>query len=182
MARSSRKFEDAKDWLHRLSKTELQALKAQVDSRLHELTEREAGCRLLKLPPELRNIIYRMIAVDYACTAFNINTPNVNANIPHYERRQKFREPSSLALTNKQISGEYLSVLNSEEAASAQIYDQQAAPDKWIDIDIRKLLGTVRSIPRRTYRRSGMEHSSQPDVFLPGRIFRLCCGGERGAC
>lgn len=113
-----------------------------------------------------------MVAVDYARTAFNMNLPNLNA--PYHEpRRQKFQEPFSLALTNKQISGEYLSILNSEEAASAQIYDQQAASKKWIDIDIRKLLRAVRSeTPRHKYRRDGMEQSSQRDVFLPGRIFR----------
>ncbi|CAK1362242.1 hypothetical protein CB0940_02481 [Cercospora beticola] len=92
-----------------------------------ELEEHSRPFPFLALSAELRNEIYDLVAVSQVFSITDIE-----------------RQENGLAVVNKQISSEYLSVLNSKEMVRAK-YLRDVTTMGWEDIDVRKLL-TARSI------------------------------------
>ncbi|PPJ53133.1 hypothetical protein CBER1_11551 [Cercospora berteroae] len=108
---------------------ELEELQALAASQI----EKNAAARnlLLALPPELRNKVYTLVAMDQVHDGPTGGQQN------------------GLAGVNKQISAEYLSILNSKEMLRAK-YMEDVDTTKWIGFDKRKIQKAWAIYCRRT--------------------------------
>ncbi|GIZ46740.1 hypothetical protein CKM354_000985300 [Cercospora kikuchii] len=115
---------------------ELEQLQALAASQIEKNVA--AGPLLLALPSELRNKIYTLVAMDQG-------------------------QQNGLAGANKQISREYLSILNSKEMLRAK-YMEDVDTTKWIEFDTRKIQKAVAIYCRRN------PHFLRKTCALPGDV------------
>ncbi|GIZ46741.1 hypothetical protein CKM354_000985400 [Cercospora kikuchii] len=105
--------------LKRMSVAELETLQKLTAK---ELEEHYIPFPFLSLSAELRNEIYDLVAVSQIFSITDVE-----------------RQENGLAVANKQISSEYLSVLNSKEMVRAK-YLVDVTAMQWDEVDVRKLL------------------------------------------
>lgn len=110
--------------LDELSATELETVQLLAKGKIEEHEDGIKPCGFLALSAELRNQIYTLVAIDQI---FKVAVPVG----PEQE--------NGLAVANKQISAEYLSILNSKEMVRAK-YLEDVYPMRWAEVDVRKLL------------------------------------------
>ncbi|KAI5357866.1 hypothetical protein Slin15195_G037380 [Septoria linicola] len=106
MEESTTNLQDALALVGKLTALELHVLHPVLDAQMAELAAADTECRFLKISAELRNQIYEIVAAHQTRVALCGGG-----------------RACGLARVNKQVSKEYLSVLNHKDAISAKYFN-----------------------------------------------------------
>ena len=132
--------------------TELEALKSLASARIETLAGDNKECHFMRLSAELRNKIYLMIAID----------------VTRNRLIRKGTSKNGLAMVNKKISHEYLSLRNSKETISVK-YLESFHSLEWVELDAQKLLHDKDAVARHNFWRSQVNIKAETFSYAPNR-------------
>lgn len=136
MSLDSTNLRQAAALLANMTAAELEQLRVLAKQKIEQNHDDFKPCHFLALSAELRNHIYTFVTIDQVMRAVDEGQQN------------------GLAVANKQISKEYLSILNSKRTVRAK-YLASAKAMEWVEIDAHKLL-TAWSLQSRDSSEQGL--------------------------